>query len=204
MGIGILLLSAITMFSGPVIAQSPETLAGSALAAALREGGFVIVMRHASSPREEPDLQTANPDNINRERQLDATGRDTAEAMGNAVRALGVPIGTLLSSPTYRALETVRLSGLGEPETHAELGDRGRSMQGVTESDAQWLRERAAEEPRSGTNTLIVTHNPNMQGAFPGVMPGAADGESLIFRPDGQGHATLVGRIPIEEWPDLQ
>ena len=40
---------------------SAQTLSGEALVKALRQGGYVIVMRHASSPREAPDKQTANP-----------------------------------------------------------------------------------------------------------------------------------------------
>jgi hypothetical protein len=57
------------------------------LADALRDGGYVIVMRHASSPRELPDETAANPENVNRERQLDATGR--AEAAAKGMRASG-------------------------------------------------------------------------------------------------------------------
>lgn len=181
-----------------------QTLSGPALVEALGEGGLVIVMRHASSPRGEPDAASANPDNVNRERQLDAEGRETAEAMGRALRRLEIPVAEVLSSPTYRALETARLAGFQEPETYAELGDRGRGMQGVTDADAAWLREQAAQAPPSGANTLVVTHNPNIRGAFPDVMPAAADGESLVFRPDGDGVAALIGRIRIEEWPDLE
>jgi hypothetical protein len=33
---------------------------------------------------------------------------------------------------------------------------------------------------------------------------GLADGEALIFGPDGKGGATLVARVKIEEWPGLQ
>jgi hypothetical protein len=54
-----------------------QALSGEALVKALRQGGYVIVMRHASSPRQEPDKKTANPDNLAFERQLDQTGRKT-------------------------------------------------------------------------------------------------------------------------------
>src|ERR1039457_3284734 len=92
------------LLAGGVNAQ---TLSGDALVKALRQGGYVIVMRHASSPREVPDKQTANPDNLKPERQLDEIGRTTAAAMGKALRDLKIPIGEVYSSPTYRALETV-------------------------------------------------------------------------------------------------
>ena len=181
---------------------SAQTLSGSALVAALRQGGHVIVTRHTSSPRETPTKQTANSDNVNLERQLDEVGRTGATAMGRALRDLKISIGDVLSSPTYRALETVKFAQLANPQKHAELGDRGQSMQGVSEADGAWLRERAAQVPKTG-NTIMVTHMPNLSRAFPQVT-GVADGESIIFRPDGKGGATLIGRIKIEEWPNLR
>lgn len=187
-------------FAAPAEAQ---TLSGPALVDALRQGGYVLVMRHASSPRETPNQQSANPDNVKLERQLDDAGRSTATAMGEALRALKIPVGEVLTSPTYRARETVRMARLENPASHAELGDRGRSMTGVTEADGAWLRQKASEVPRTG-NTIVVTHMPNITRAFPGSATGVSDGETLIFRPDGRGGAELVARVRIEEWPALQ
>jgi phosphohistidine phosphatase SixA len=180
-----------------------EPLSGSALATALRQGGYVLVMRHASSPEARPDTAAADPENTNLERQLDQTGRETARAMGDAFRKLGIPIGELLSSPTYRALETVRLAAFGRAQTFAELGDGGQSMQRIREAPAEWLRKRAGELPRSGTDTVMVTHMPNLVAAFGDSAKGAADGEALVLRPDGKGGAELVARVKVEEWPVL-
>ena len=83
-----------------------------------------------------PDKQTANPDNVKLERQLDAAGRAGAIAMGGALRDLEIPIGEVLTSPTYRALETVRYALLANPQAYEELGDGGQSMQGVAEQQA--------------------------------------------------------------------
>ena len=63
----------------------------------------MLLMRHTSSPNNRPDKATADPENVNLERQLDQTGRDTARAMGEAFKKLGIPVGDVLSSPTYRA-----------------------------------------------------------------------------------------------------
>jgi phosphohistidine phosphatase SixA len=182
---------------------SAQTLQGDALVKALRQGGYVIVMRHASSPREIPDKQTANPDNTKPERQLDAEGRATAAAMGKALRDLKIPIGEVLSSPTYRALETVKYAQLGSARTYAELGDNGQSMQGGTEAQAVWLRQKVKQFPK-GTNTIIVSHAPNLTGAFPEAARGVEDGEALIFGPDGKGGATLVARVKIGEWAKMK
>jgi phosphohistidine phosphatase SixA len=183
-----------TSLSAGAAAQA-QSLSGEALVEALRAGGHVIVMRHAQSPRGAPDAASASPGNSTLERQLDETGRQTAAAMGEALRALRIPIGDVLSSPTFRALETARLAEFGNPQPVSELdagnGDR-----------AAWLRTRAAEAPRSETNTILVTHAPNVSGAFGEDGDGMVDGEALVIRP-GAGGAAVVARIRIDQWPAL-
>lgn len=182
------------------IAQTPS---GVALAAQLDRGGYVIVMRHAHAPEQPPSAAEADRANSKRERQLDAAGRAAAEAMGKAVRALHLPIGVVWSSPTYRARETVRLLGFPAPRIAAELGDNGRSMQAANGEQAAWLRARANERPRPGTDTVIVTQYPNISGAFGDAAAGMKDGEALVFRPASTSAPQPVGRIAIEQWPAL-
>lgn len=185
-----------------------EPLEGKDLVDALRHGGYVLVMRHARSPMERPDKSAADPDNPKQERQLDQAGRAAAQAMGEAIRALRVPIGPVLASPTYRAQQTARLvAGGTTPIAVPELGEGAGMMAGPDPARAAWLKDKATELPPAGADTLIVTHVPNIEGAFPDAFArkGAqiAAGEALVFQPDGKGAAPLVGRIKIEEWPKL-
>jgi phosphohistidine phosphatase SixA len=191
--------AAAMLLAGTAQAQFPNR---DAMVAALRRGGYVILMRHASSPREVPDKKTANPDNAKPERQLDEEGRSTATAMGRALRSLKIPIGDVFTSPTYRALETIKYAQLGAPKPVPELGENGQSMAGGTEAQAAWLRTAVTQFPRR-TNTILVTHFPNIRGAFP-QLTDVSDGEGLIYGPDGKGGATLMGRIKIEEWAALK
>ena len=178
------------------------SLTGENLVTALRSGGYVILMRHASSPPSPPDAAHANPDNVGHERQLDDDGRASARAMGDAWRRLRIPIGTILSSPTYRALETIRLGQLSSAKTYSELGDAGHSMQADPKGQrGAWIRAQISAPPAHGTNTLIVTHLPNIAEAFPEEAKGLQDGAALIFHPEGQGRATRVGKVRIEDWP---
>ena len=124
--------------------------------------------------------------------------------MGDALRKLRIPVGQVLSSPTYRALQTIRLARLGQPETYAQLGDGGQNMQAdLSGTRTAWLRAKVAESPTAGTNTIIVTHFPNVNEAFAKDAAGLTDGEALILHPDGHGAAVVIGRIKIEEWPRL-
>lgn len=185
------------------VTAQPQAPADIALLQALRQGGYVIVMRHASSPREAPSKEIADPDNIHLERQLDETGRTTSVRMGRGLRDLKIPIGQVLSSPTYRALETARLAQLPDPHPYPDLGDAGQSMQVATKAQAAWLRSQVMEFP-THTNTIIITHLPNIAAAFPQWSSGLADGEALILGPDGKGGAKLVARVKIEAWPQMR
>ena len=180
-----------------------DTLSGAALVTALRQGGYVLVMRHASSPDAPPTAASAEPTNTKLERQLDAAGRGSAQAMGRAIKTLNIPVGEVWSSPTYRALETARLAGLPDPVTAVELGDGGHSMQATSKGQAAWLQAKVAETPRAGTNTIVVTQYPNIQAAFGQSAAGLTEGDALVVRPDGAGEDEIVGRVRIAEWPGL-
>ena len=183
-----------------------ETLAGPELADALRQGGYILLMRHTSSPRTPPDATAANADNKALERQLDEGGRSAAREMGDALRRLRIPIGEVLSSPTYRALETVRYAGFGEPKALTELGDGGNSSNMQPEAAgarSTWLRSRLSEPVSGATNTLIVTHVPNIAAAVGREGSDLADGETLVIRANGARDPIIVARVKAEQWPKL-
>ena len=181
-----------------------DALSGKNLLAALHGGGYVILMRHTSSPHTPPDPAQANADNLQHERQLDEIGQSSAREMGDALQRLQIPIGQVLSNPTYRALETIKFAQLGPATTYAELGDSGQSM-AVDKSGARaaWLKAKTAVPPMLGKNTIIVTHFPIISEVYPQEAKGLADGEALILHPDGRGGVTIVARVKIEEWPHL-
>jgi phosphohistidine phosphatase SixA len=181
---------------------SAQNAPAAALLAPLRQGGLVLVMRHASSPRDVPTRQTADPANTTLERELDAAGRTTATAMGTAIRELKIPIGEVFTSGTFRALQTVRLAQLGMPTIVAELGDGGRSMQAATDAQSNWLRTRITQVPARG-NAVVVTHMPNLSRAFP-EWGAVDDGETVVVKPDGKGGSAILGRIKIEAWKELR
>jgi phosphohistidine phosphatase SixA len=202
-GFGSNWLRLIAILAGMLVTGTAQadTLSGTGLVTALRQGGYVLVMRHASSPPAPPTAASAEHDNTGLERQLDESGRSAAQAMGKALKTLSIPVGQVWSSPTYRALETVRLAGLPNPTAAVELGDGGQSMHAAATSQTLWLRAKLAETPRAGTDTIIVTQSPNIQDAFGQSASGLAEGEALVVRPGGAGE--IVGRVKIDAWPAL-
>ena len=179
-------------------ASAAAFLEGKQLTAALAGGGYVILMRHASSTEKPPARDEIAPGNVGRERQLVEAGRASARAMGDALRKLHIPLGKVLSSTAYRALETARLAQFPEPHTYDDLSEVLRSPERIAS-----LRAEVALVPDAGTNTLMITQIANIADAFGIDAKDLAEGESLIYRPDGHGKAALVARVKIEEWPKL-
>lgn len=193
-------LSIALVFFGMVGQSHAQTVARDALAEVLADGGLVIVMRHANSPRELPDAATANPANVNRERQLDATGREDATSMGQALRRLVIPVGEVFSSPTFRAVETASLMGFENAQAVDALSNEG--MQAASAERTEWLQQQVAQVVDGG-NRLLITHAPNISAAFPEHSDGMTEGEALIFDPRGGAEPIMIHRIRIDEWADL-
>src|SRR5690606_33548767 len=122
-----------------------------------------------------------------------------ARAMGEALRRLDIPVAEVLSSPTYRAIETARLMGFEEVETPEELSNEG--MRDSSEAYAAWLREQTGTATGEG-NRLLITHAPNMRAAFGEDADGMGEGDALVFKPNGE-QGVLAGRIAIAEWAGL-
>ncbi|HEY2341554.1 MAG TPA: histidine phosphatase family protein [Chthoniobacteraceae bacterium] len=198
-------LAFVAILLGVLIAATSahaQQLEGKALVQALQRGDYVILMRHTSSPANPPAKENADAQNTHLERQLDETGRNTATAFGDALRRLKIPVGQVLSSPTYRALETAQYAHLENPKATPELGDNGQSMQNTNVSQSAWLQKQVTQFPH-GSNTILITHQPNIVAAFPQWSAGLSDGEALILASDGNGGAKLVARVKIDEWPKL-
>ena len=64
----------------------------------------------------------------------------------------------------------------------------------------QALRALVATPPDPSTNTLIVTHKPNILDAFGKDWFELREGEASIFKPEAGGTYTLVVRVPISQW----
>ena len=184
-------------------ASSAQVLTNNALVAALRQGGYVIVIRHASSPTTLPSKQTADPGNLKLERQLDEAGRAGATTLGRRLKELNVPIGEVVTSPMFRATETARLAQLTNATIQAELGENGEGMQPISEAQANWLKDRVKHLPKE-SNTVLVTHNPNLTKAFPSWGATVTHGEAVVLDLDSKGATRVVGRIKVEEWPRLR
>jgi len=161
----------------------------------------VIVLRHGATNRDQADTDPLNPDNVAKQRLLSAQGREQAKQLGTAFNVLQIRFGKVHTSQFNRAVETGRLATGLDVSATADVTEGGLVVTPI-ENDrrAEALRKLAATAPAPGTNTLIVTHKPNILDAFGKDWFDVKEGESSVFKPDGAGKAMLVGRVQMGDW----
>ena len=95
---------------------------------------------------------------------------------------MGIPVGKVYSSKLFRAQETARL-GFGEPTTTFDVTE-GNQIVSPNENNrrAAMLRKMASTVPDAGTNTIIVTHKPNVIDAFGKDWFEVKEGEAIVDR----------------------
>lgn len=195
-----LLVPIITNASAPTISvnAAPDS---KAILAGLKRGGYVIVLRHGATNRDQADTDPLNHSNISKQRLLSSQGKIQAQQIGNSFRKLGVSLGKTYTSKFQRAVETGELVSGGEVIPMIDLTEGGLVVSPI-ENDrrAESLRKMAMTMPETGKNTLIVTHKPNIIDAFGKDWFEVKEGEASVFKPDQSGKITLVARIKATEW----
>jgi phosphohistidine phosphatase SixA len=171
------------------VSRTPD---GGLTADALRRGGYVIFIRHATADQGS-DANGFTLGACSTQRNLGEAGIKDAESIGQNVRLQQIPIGDVLSSEFCRALDTARLAfDRVQPAPNLNLCCQdGRDLTDAQRRD--FLLQALATRPRPGTNAVLVGH-----GAF--MMTDLNMGEAAVYAPDGNGGATRVARILPDEW----
>jgi phosphohistidine phosphatase SixA len=201
------LLAAAIAIAGQVARPAAQELTRAAFED-LKNGGFVVVFRHgttnasAAFPEDKSPLDLANcADQV----MLNEAGQDQARAIGRAFASASIPVGKVLASGYCRAIEMARLA-FG----HMEASDAlllptfvpvaGTPVPPPWPQRVQTMKKLLATVPEPPTNTILITHFPNVRAAL-GVQ--IEFGDAVIVKPDGQGGVRLVARIFAAEWPSL-
>ena len=175
-----------------VVSSLTFAQADPALLARLREGGYVLYLRHASTDMSRNDASMKSYEDCASQRDLTDKGRAEARAIGEHVRRLKIPIGDVLASPFCRTMDTARLA-FGRAQATNEV--RGGPVQASRYEAPQKLLSTPVPK---GENRVISSHG-NPFYALAGA-PYLAEGEMAMVRPAGVTNFTVVGRIRIEDW----
>ena len=185
------------------IAPSTAAADDKELAQALRAGGLVIVLRHGATRTDQVDAEPVDFDNFSAQRNLSDKGKAAARAFGEALRQVGAPVGKVYTSQFNRAYETATLAGFKDIGKTSDLTYTGPSKSPeVNSSRTEAFRKLLGIAPSPGTNTVLVTHAPNIIAALGTDWSEVKEGEASIFRPIN-GSYTLLARVQIDEWPRL-
>ena len=181
-----LALLSVLLFLSPAWAEpSPEVLR------ALRQGGYVLYLRHTSTDFSQNDSRMTSFDDCASQRNLTDRGRDEARAIGEHVTRLKIPIGEVLASPFCRTMETARLA-FGKARATGDV--RGGPAEA---SRYEALRRLLSSPVPKGDNRVISSHgNPFYALAGP---PYLAEGEMAVVKPDGE-RFSVVARIRLTDW----
>jgi len=173
------------------------------LAQALRAGGLVLVVRHGATFPDQADTDPLNFDNIAAQRNLNDKGKALAKSFGDALRQAGVPVGKVYTSKYNRAYETAVIAGFPNIEKITDLTEGGLIVSpNENNRRADAFRKMLAVAPKDHTNTILITHQPNIIAALGKDWFDVKEGEASIFRPADGGYK-LVARIQMDEWPRI-
>ena len=173
------------------------------IAQTLRAGDLVIVVRHGSTFPDQADTDPLNFDNIGAQRNLNDKGKGLAKAFGDALRQAGVPIGKVYTSKYNRAYETAVIAGFQDIEKTTDLTEGGLIVSpNENGRRAEAFRKMVATAPKAHTNTILITHQPNIVAALGKDWFDVKEGEASVFRP-ADGSYKLVARVQMDEWPRI-
>jgi len=168
---------------------------------ALRAGGNVILVRHGATFTNQADTDPLHLENIDAQRTLNDAGKAAAKTFGAALRTAAIPVGAVYTSKFDRAYQTAALAGLKDIEATLDVSEGGLVV--TTDENnrrAAALKTMLGTAPKAGTNTVIVTHRPNILDALGKDWFDVKEGEASIFHVEDGGYR-LVARVKMDEWP---
>jgi bisphosphoglycerate-dependent phosphoglycerate mutase len=166
--------------------------------AELRNGGYVLYIRHTSTDFSKNDSKMNSFEDCASQRPLTDKGRNEARAIAGHIKRLGIPIDKVYASPFCRTVETAMLAFGKAEKTHDA---RGGPVKSDDPKRYDALRKLLATAPAKGSNNVISSHANPFYAVF--GAPYLAEGEIAVLRPGGKADYEVVARVPLAGWEAL-
>jgi phosphohistidine phosphatase SixA len=178
--------------SGATAAQNLEDVD---LAAQMRNGGAVLLLRHAYAPGT-GDPEGFRLDDCATQRNLSDAGREQARSIGAWLRGRGIEQARVYSSEWCRCLETAELLGLG-PVTRLPAINSFFERRADRAPNLAALQAFLEDQPPNGEPIVLVTHQVTIT-ALSGIYP--ASGEAMLMRLSDKdpGKLETLGRMDFD------
>ena len=160
----------------------------------LRDGNYVVLMRHGATVPGLGDPPGFRLDDCSTQRNLSEEGREHSRRIGDKFRAERVRVAQVYTSPWCRCRETAMLA-FGRAEDWTPLSsffDLPHQEAELTERVKKRIAGYARTPP--GGIVVMVTHNVNIAALS---KHSVATGEMVLMRPDGCCDARPVERLKI-------
>jgi phosphohistidine phosphatase SixA len=167
----------------------------------LRRGGLVLHMRHAVADRG----QDANFDVVDDwqkhcilQRNLGTKGLAEAKKVGEALRALRIPIGEVITSEFCRAQDTAKEMGLAVdralPEFNLQVSQK--PVPDAAKKRIEWL----GKPPPEGKNRLFVSHSHPKSNSTDQPIEKSQTAEVVVYRTRLDGPPVAIASIGVADW----
>lgn len=177
-------------------AATPKTLG------LLRQGGYVLYLRHAPTDNSKPDrLPAVDLNDCNTQRPLTNEGRALAARVGKAIRAARIPIKSIYISPLCRVKDTAAAAFPGrQVQVELNLMYTGNLTDAQKAPIVANTRRLLSKPVAPGSNRLLIAHAPNLMDLM-GYFP--KETTLVVFRPRGDAGFDYVASIPPDLWAQL-
>jgi phosphohistidine phosphatase SixA len=174
----------------PVAVSDPR---GAALVERLRKGGMVLFFRHADT-RGMPCDRSFRVGDREGQRNISAAGRAQSQAIGQALRELGIPVALpVLAGPVFRARDTAELA-FGAANVQVTDGLLADDYSGARLGWVLDEHRRLFSAPvAAGTNRVLVGHRTPAIMVLGETVGGRAfpEGAALVLEPGPSGARVL-------------
>jgi phosphohistidine phosphatase SixA len=162
--------------------------------AALRAGGHVALIRHASTIAGIGDPPGFSLADCSTQRTLSDSGRAESRRIGERFRQEGVRVERVYTSPWCRCRDTA-IEAFGAAEDWAPLSSFFENRSRADEQTEAVKKRIGSYSSRKPVGTVVmVTHQVNISAL---TNRGAGMGEIVVVRPDGCCSLRVVGQIRI-------
>ena len=184
---------------------SVPSIEKSTLLASIKNGGYVIYFRHATTERDYADQ--ADPlmslDDCSSQRKLSTQGIKESYEIGMSFASKEIPVGEIIVSEYCRSWKTAN-HAFGE-WTQKDSRLNFLPYENYTKDHIELMKKNVmpllARPPLSGTNTVIIGHDDPFE-AVTGIYP-EPQGIAYILQPDGGKGFKIIASVLPSEWATL-
>jgi phosphohistidine phosphatase SixA len=182
------------LLCGPLLsALAAPALAADFDLARLKDGGYVVLLRHVKAGG--VDADDFDLKDCRTQREVGAPGRKQAAELAARFKAAGIAQARVLSSQFCRAAQTAELLGLGPVAEEPELNYFHWSTGGEAQMNERVRRFFAGLTAPEGP-LVLVSHS----HAFIAIgQPKPESGGGLVLRPNGTTTPEVVGTLTAPE-----